>query len=91
MDTYTYEMDQKLTLKLDEKVIEDMRIYAKKRKTSISKLVESYFRYLTSIATMDDDDEVSPLVKSISGIVDASIVAEPRAEYRKHIRKKYSR
>lgn len=90
MRTYTYEMDQKLTLKLDEKVIEDVRLYAKKRKTSISKLVESYFRYLTS-SSQNDEEDISPLVKSLSGIINASTVEEPRASYRKHIRKKYSR
>ena len=91
MINYTYNMDQKLTLKLDEKVIEDARKYAHKRKTSISKLVESYFRYLTAGSADDGDEEISPLVQSLSGIVDAAKANEPRAAYRKYIGKKYSR
>lgn len=90
MKTYTYNMDRKLTLKLDEDVIEKARTFARKRKTSISKLVESYLRSLTERRKPKEYD-VSPLVKSFSGVVDASKVAEPREEYRKYIRKKYSR
>lgn len=90
MRTDTYNMDQKLTLKLDEQVIEKAREYAKNRKTSISKLVENYLRHLTAKKKLDEDD-ISPLVKSFSGVVDAKFVAEPRASYRKHIVKKYSR
>ncbi|MEM1121872.1 MAG: DUF6364 family protein, partial [Bacteroidota bacterium] len=35
-------MDKKLTLSLNESVIENAKIFAKKNKISLSKLIESY-------------------------------------------------
>lgn len=58
-------MDAKLTLKLNESVIEKAKKYASSRQLSLSKLVETYLDFVTS---EDDEDEIkiSPFVKSIS-------------------------
>ena len=40
-------METKLTLKLNQAVIDSAKIYAKKNKKSLSSLVESFFRDLT--------------------------------------------
>ena len=40
-------METKLTLSLDKEVIEKAKKYAKAKKTSLSKVVENYFYYLT--------------------------------------------
>lgn len=39
-------MDAKLTLKLDSTIIEQAKIYAKDKNTSVSKLIESYLGLL---------------------------------------------
>ena len=62
-------MNTKLTLKLDKDVIELARAYAKEHQTSLSVLVEKYFRNLSgerehSVATL------TPLVQELSGIID---------------------
>lgn len=57
-------MDTKLTLKLDQKVIERAKIYANMNKVSLSRLIENYLDSLTRNAS--DDFEISPFVKSIS-------------------------
>ena len=41
-------MNTKLTLSLNSQVIEEAKKYASKKQTSISSLVENYFRSLTS-------------------------------------------
>ena len=59
-----YFMDSKLTLKLNEKVIDRAKIYASNKKLSLSRLIENY---LDSITQEENEDfEISPFVKSIS-------------------------
>lgn len=57
-------MDSKLTLKLNENVIERAKTYASKKKVSLSRLIENYLDSITSEA--NDDFDISPFVKSIS-------------------------
>lgn len=61
-------MDKKLTLKLDQEVIEQAKEYAHSRNMSLSKMVEKYFR---SLATQEQpgEESISPLVKELSGII----------------------
>jgi len=61
-------METKLTLKLDQSVIQSVKIYAEKNNRSLSKLVEDYFRNLIK----DSDNaktKISPLVQELSGII----------------------
>lgn len=58
-------MDTKLTLKLNQKVIEKAKKYAFDRQMSLSRLVESYLQSLTS-GNNEDEFEISPFVRSIS-------------------------
>jgi hypothetical protein len=60
-------MDTKLTLKLDELIIEQAKNYAKSNNISLSKLIESYLQTLTS--KKQRTIEISPLVESLTGIV----------------------
>ncbi len=62
-------MESKLTLKLNKDVIEKAREYAQQHKTSLSRMVEAYFSALTSEGK-SDKEEITPLVKSLSGIID---------------------
>ena len=57
-------MDSKLTLKLNEKVIDRAKKYASTKKLSLSRLIENYLDSLTQ--ENNDDFEISPFVKSIS-------------------------
>ena len=61
-------MDQKLTLKLDRSAIEQAKAYAEQTQTSLSKMVESYFKQL-SINGKAAQIKISPRVKKLSGIV----------------------
>ena len=81
-------MDTKLTLKLNGDVIEQAKTYAKKKNTSLSKLIESYLGLLID---PNDNQEVTPLVKSLSGVIDLPKDFDNKTNYRKHILDKYAK
>jgi len=57
-------MDSKLTIKLNENVIERAKKYASNKKLSLSRLIENYLDSLTQ--EQEDEFKISPFVKSIS-------------------------
>jgi effector-binding domain-containing protein len=59
-------MDTKLTLKLNQEIIEKAKVYAAQKKMSLSRIIENYLNSLTNDAKSDDSIEISPFVKSIS-------------------------
>jgi len=81
-------MDSKLTLKLDNSVIEQAKTYAKKKNTSLSKLIESYLGLLVEPQGVQ---EVTPLVKSLSGVADLPKNFDYKREYKKHLTNKYTK
>lgn len=81
-------MDTKLTLKLDHSIIEQAKIYAKGKNMSLSKLIESY---LGKLVTPKDANDVTPLVKSLSGVVDLPKNVDVKKEYKKHLLDKYTK
>ncbi|WP_300977640.1 DUF6364 family protein, partial [Flavobacterium sp.] len=58
-------MDTKLTLKLDQEIIEKAKQYASEKKISLSRIVENYLNSLTSDKE-NNDIQISPFVKSLS-------------------------
>ena len=83
-------MDSKLTLKLNENVIERAKKYASTRELSLSRLIENYLDSITQ--EHNDDFEISPFVKSISS--GKSIPADvdwkiSREDYTDYLDKKY--
>ncbi len=81
-------MDQKLTLKLDRLAIEQAKVYAEQTQTSLSKMVESYFKQL-SLKGSSEKRDISPRVKQLSGI--APIKKKKRVEktYTDYLLNKY--
>ena len=60
-------MDTKLTLKLNESVIEHAKLYAKENNISLSKMIESYLKAITM--RNKDKLKISPLVESLTGVI----------------------
>ncbi|GEP52779.1 hypothetical protein FNO01nite_34510 [Flavobacterium noncentrifugens] len=58
-------MDTKLTLKLDQEIIEKAKLYASEKKLSLSRLIENYLNSLTSDKPKNEL-QISPFVKSLS-------------------------
>lgn len=79
-------MDTKLTLKLDQEIIEKAKTYALLNKTSLSKLIENY---LQSITDKTETNKITPLVKSLSGILDLPGNFDHKNAYKDHLSSKY--
>ncbi|MFA5879038.1 MAG: DUF6364 family protein [Candidatus Margulisiibacteriota bacterium] len=62
-------MNSKLTLLLNDSVINEIKKYAKKSHVSLSHLVEIYFQTLISEKSPHKIKTIPPLTKSITGIV----------------------
>jgi len=81
-------MDTKLTIKLDNEVISRAKKYAQNRKTSLSKMIESFLDSVTKDET--DDIEITPLVRSLSGVVRLPENFDYKKERADFLIKKYS-
>ena len=80
-------METKLTLRLKKKVIDQAKKYANDHDTSLSKLVENYLEAVT--AASNEEDHISPLVESLSGVIQPSNNADLKEKYHKHVIEKY--
>jgi hypothetical protein len=78
-------METKLTLKLDQKVINSVKVYAEKNNRSLSKLVEDYFRKL--ISEKEPQKRYSPLVEELSGVISEKDLKN--IDYVEYLLKKY--
>lgn len=81
-------MDTKLTLKLDQKVIEKAKEYASSKQMSLSRIIEAYLKSLTS-ERENTQYEISPFVKSISTGVEIPADLDYKNEYSKYLIDKY--
>ncbi|QZK90554.1 DUF6364 family protein [Flavobacterium sp. CHNK8] len=76
-------MNTKLTLKLDQEIIEKAKHYASEKKLSLSRIIENYLNSLTS-DKINNDIQISPFVKSLSSgikIPDDYDYKKDRADY----------
>ncbi|MHA7129596.1 DUF6364 family protein [Algoriphagus namhaensis] len=80
-------MDKKLTLSLDQSIIEHAKIYAKSNDTSLSKLIESYLA--TLIVKPKKKRDITPLVKSLSGVIDLPADFNEKKAYQDYLTDKY--
>lgn len=81
-------MDTKLTLKLNQTVIDRAKKYASARKMSLSRIIEAYLQALTS-ENETDKFEISPFVKSMATGVEISADLDERNEYFEHLTEKH--
>jgi len=80
-------MDTKLTLKLNKSVIQKAKAYASEHKTSLSRMIENYLDSITS--DNPRKSEITPLVKSLSGIIHLDKDFDYKKEYSDHLSNKY--
>jgi hypothetical protein len=81
-------MDTKLTLKLKKQVIVQAKKYANEHETSLSRLIENYLAAITS--EPGEKEVISPLVKSVSGVIRLPAGFSHKGKYHKHITEKYA-
>lgn len=81
-------MNTKLTLKLDQEIIEKAKHYASERKLSLSRIIENYLNSLTSDQT-NNDIEISPFVKSLSSGISIPADYDYKKEHADYLDQKY--
>lgn len=80
-------MDKKLTLSLDKSIIERAKKYAKSNNISLSKLIESYLT--TLIQQKRNPTEITPLVESLSGVINLDDDFDVKDAYADYLIEKY--
>lgn len=81
-------MATKLTLRLDEKLIDRAKKVAKVKGVSLSRLVSDYFKSISS--KQRQENAASPILSEISGILSSKAERKKLLKsYKKHIEDKY--
>lgn len=81
-------MNTKLTLSLNQEIIERAKAYAKSQDMSLSNLIENYLNSLTQ--TTEKEPKVSSLVESLTGVIPSQGDEMDKKEYYNYLEKKYS-
>lgn len=76
-------MNTKLTLTIEDTIIESAKNYAKSKHISLSSIIENYLKILVKndAQKIDDDIEISPLIKSMQG----KVKVEGNFDYKKEL------
>ncbi len=82
-------MNTKLTLKLNDHVIERAKKYARNHKISLSKMVESYLDSITKEKEEGKKTSITPLVESLSGVIDLPSDFDYKKGYSDYLADKY--
>jgi hypothetical protein len=76
----------KLTLSVDEALVEKARAYSRRRGTSISQMVSRFLAALPEDG--DGTEEYTPTVRRLIGVLPADVDPE---DYHRHLEEKYGR
>jgi len=82
-------MDKKLTLSLNQTIIEKAKTYAKLNKTSLSKMIEAYFDSLTNRESNEHEIQITPLVESLCGVIELPNDFDYNTSKAKYLLEKY--
>jgi hypothetical protein len=82
-------MDTKLTLRLNDTVIERAKIYARSHKISLSKMIESYLDSVTKEKRNEKQILITPFVESLSGVIKLPSDFDYKKEYGDYLTEKY--
>ena len=82
-------MNTKLTLTIEQTVIEKAKRYAKERERSLSDIIENYLKIITKESVVDGEIEIAPIVKSLRGSFNAPETFDYKKELTKGLSEKY--
>ena len=80
-------MKKNITITVDEKLLESAKRYANHHNTSISHPVETYLKYLCN--KKQSVEHISPLVRSLSGIITLPEDCNSKDDYTRQLIEKY--
>lgn len=81
-------MKTKLTLTIEQSVIERAKIYARGKGNSLSGIIENYLKVIVK-EEEKSDIEITPIVKSLKGAFKASSNFDYKKELEKGLSEKY--
>jgi len=79
-------MQTKLTLRLEDQLIEQAKSYAAEAGKSVSQIVSDYFKILTT-HKITANSPSTPITQSLRGLLRESTLDEK--DYKKHLEEKY--
>ena len=82
-------METKLTLTLKEDVFERASIYARSHNISLSQMIEAYLNRLTNQKEEEKKATITPLVESLSGVIDLPADYDFKKDYHDFLEEKY--
>jgi hypothetical protein len=81
-------MNTKLTITIEQTIIEKAKIYANKRGRSLSDIIENYLKKITE-DELKDDIKLTPIVKSMKGSFKIQEGFDYKEELAKRLSEKY--
>lgn len=82
-------MNTKLTLTIEQEIIEKAKEYAKGKNRSLSDIIENYLKILTKEEGAKDPNKLNPIVKSLKGSFKMPKNMDYKKELRNRLEKKY--
>jgi|LFRM01.2.fsa_nt_gb hypothetical protein len=80
-----YVMHTKLTLRLDDTLVAEVKVHAARRGKSVSRM---FGEFVASLGASRRKGDLPPVTGSLLGILKGQRMSE--SDYRKHLREKYS-
>jgi len=80
-------MNTKLTLTIEQEIIQKAKEYAKDKNRSLSDIIENYLKVLTKEEKAGELKKLNPVVKSLKG----SFKMPENMDYKKELRNRISR
>jgi hypothetical protein len=84
-------MTTKLTLTIEDKVIDSAKRYAQKKGKSLSHLVENYLKSITTETKENKEESISPKVLKLMGVIKLPNDFDYKTELGNALSKKYSK
>ena len=81
-------MQTKLTLRLDDELIDQAKSYAARSGKSVSQVVADYFRLLPTGNGQVSEPSAAPLTSSLRGVLRG--VSLDEEDYRRHLQEKHT-
>ncbi|WP_277632476.1 DUF6364 family protein [Avrilella dinanensis] len=82
-------MNTKLTLTIEEEIIERAKNYAKKKNRSLSDIIENYLKALTEKEQKTKEQKLNPIIESLKGSFKMPKDMDYEEELRERLEKKY--
>lgn len=84
-------MNTKLTLTIEEEVIQVAKEYAKEKGQSLSDIVENYFKLITKDRRTIKPEELSPRIQRLRGIIKTDEPIDYKKVLAEELAKKYEK